>query len=250
MEASFVSPPVSGRGRPAVLLALDTLRRPGGRRAVSTLALVFLLAGVGLLAYPLGTNVWQHFVQDSKRSAFAGDPRVAEEYGRHAIGVGDGLTELRVPRIGLDVLVVEGTTASALRAGAGHYAGTPLPGEPGNVGIAGHRTTFGRPFARLNELSPGDEATLTTPFGIYTYRMVPAADFGGGNPLVVAPDAVSVLEQDPTRRYLTLTTCHPKGSADKRLVARLALVGAVARPGRALPADTVPPPASPARRGP
>jgi sortase A len=117
---------------------------------------------------------------------------------------------------------VQGTTPAALRAGAGHYVNTPLPGEVGNVGIAGHRTTFGRPFNRLQELKPGDLASLETPFAVYTYKAVPV--FGGhDNPWVVTPNDFSVVSQG-TGHLLTLTTCHPKGSARQRLVMRFSLV--------------------------
>jgi sortase A len=100
---------------------------------------------------------------------------------------------------------------------------TPLPGESGNVGIAGHRTTFGRPFNRMDELKPGDTVTLETPFAIYTYKAV--APFGGhSNPWVVTPNDFSVVSQG-TGHLLTLTTCNPKGSARQRLVMRFSLVG-------------------------
>ena len=77
-------------------------------------------------------------------------------------------------------MVVEGTGASALRAGAGHYPNTPLPGEEGNVAIAGHRTTYGKPFANLDRLKPGDEIILETPVGKYTYKV-------SRDPFVVTP---------------------------------------------------------------
>mgnify|MGYP003296707183 CR=1 FL=1 len=96
-----------------------------------------------------------------------------------------------------------------------------LAGETGNVGIAGHRTTFGRPFNRLNELGPGDVVTLETPFATYTYKAVtPFA--GHDNPWVVTPSDFSVVSQG-TGHLLTLTTCHPKGSARQRLVMRFSL---------------------------
>ena len=61
-----------------------------------------------------------------------------------------------IPALNVDTVVVEGTGATALRAGAGHYPNTPLPGEEGNVAIAGHRTTYGKPFANLDRLAVGD----------------------------------------------------------------------------------------------
>ena len=221
MQPSFVTPPVPARPRGVGALLGDALRRPGGRRGVSVLSLVLFLAGVAMFAYPLGTDFYSRYRQDHLRHGFS-DPGTQQAYLEHRIGIGDGLTLLRIPKLGLKVLVVQGTTPAALRAGAGHYVNTPLPGEVGNVGIAGHRTTFGRPFNRLDELRPGDVATLETPFALYTYKAVPA--FGGhDNPWVVTPNDFSVVAQG-TGRLLTLTTCNPKGSARQRLVMRFSLV--------------------------
>jgi sortase A len=92
----------------------------------------------------------------------------------------------------------------------------------GNVAIAGHRTTFGRPFNHLDEMRQGDEVLLETPFKVFHYVVVPA--FGGHkNPWPVKPDATDVLQNAPGKYLLTLTTCHPKGSARQRLILRLEL---------------------------
>ena len=128
--------------------------------------------------------------------------------------------------------MVEGTTPSALRAGAGHYKETPLPGEAGNVGIAGHRTTYGRPLNRMDELGPGDVVELETPLAIHTYRAVEPFD-GHGNPWVVSPSDYGVVGQEGVANGLTLTTCHPKGSARQRLVMRFELVSSEPLPDRA-----------------
>ena len=229
MQPSFVTPAVNGPGRPVGALVGDALRRPGGRRTLSVLSAMLLLAGLALFAYPVGTDLWSRHTQDRLNGAFS-DPGVRDAYRKREVPVGEGLTRLRIAKIGLDVLVVEGTTPTALRAGAGHYVDTPLPGEAGNVGIAGHRTTYGRPFNRLNEVTTGDVAELETPFAVYTYTAVAAFD-GHDNPWVVAPTAYGVVGQQPGVRWLTLTTCHPKGSARQRLVERFRLTGT-----RALPA--------------
>jgi sortase A len=221
MQPSFVPPPVPARPRSFAALLADALRRPGGRRGVSVLSLVLFVAGVAMFAYPLGTDLYSRYKQDQLQSSFD-DPEMQEAYLNREIGVGDGLTLLRIPKLKVKVLVVEGTTPSALRAGAGHYVGSPLPGEAGNVGIAGHRTTFGRPFNRMNELGPGDVVTLETPFALYTYKAVPAFA-GHDNPWVVKPSDYTVVAQG-SGHLLTLTTCHPKGSAKQRLVSRFSLV--------------------------
>lgn len=225
MKPSFVTPPL--RPRPVVALAGDVLRRPGGRRAVSLLSVALFLAGVTMFAFPVGTDVYSRIQQDRLQDRFQ-DPEVRSAYVERRIRVGDGLTTLRIPKLDVEVLVVEGTTPAALRAGAGHYVDTPLPGEAGNVAIAGHRTTYGRPFNRVDELRASDVVELETPLASHTYRVVDPFD-GHPNPWVVSPTDVSVVEQDVEGSFLTLTTCHPKGSARQRLIVRLELVQSVPR---------------------
>ncbi|MCW2715977.1 MAG: Membrane protein [Frankiales bacterium] len=221
VQPSFVVPPV--RPRPRRQLVAAALRRPGARRITSLFTVVLLLAGIGLFAYPVATDLYGKHRQSDLREAFR-DPAVVQAYAERRVAVGDGLTRLRIPKLDVDVLVVEGTTTQALRAGAGHYEGSPLPGETGNLAIAGHRTTFNRPFNRLDELGEGDLVELETPFAVHVYRAV--APFAGhANPWVVAPDDFSVLDPEGDRSLLTLTTCHPKGSAEQRLIMRFELVG-------------------------
>src|SRR5439155_8227966 len=98
----------------------------------------------------------------------------------------------------VDVVVVEGTTPSALKAGAGHYPGTPLPCEDGNVAIAGHRTTYGKPFANIDQLRTGDLITLDTPVGSCIYEV-------SGDPFVVladgkTPDGGTVIDDTPGQK--------------------------------------------------
>ena len=222
MQPSFTTPPVPQRARPVGALLGDALRRPGGRRAVSVLSLVLFLAGVVMFAYPVGTDLYSKYEQGNLQERFD-DPEVVTAYAERRIKVGDGLTTMRIPKLGVEVLVVEGTTPAALRAGAGHYANTPLPGEPGNVAIAGHRTTYGRPLNRMDELKPGDVVELETPFAVHTYAAV--KPFGGhANPWVVPPTDFGVVAQEGVKKGLTLTTCHPKGSAKQRLIMRFELV--------------------------
>jgi sortase A len=199
-----------------------------GRRAVAA-ALLFLsgamLVGAGWLGlYPFYTNVRA----DRKQTALLDEFRktegtvVAADYKTGQIKEGAALTRIQIPSIRLDTVVVEGTNSTALAAGAGHYRDTPLPGEPGNMAIAGHRTMNGHPFNRLDELKLGDKVILITPFGRYTYEVVQPFD-GHANPWITTPNDWNVVS--PTKdAMLTLTTCHPKGSARERLIARAKLV--------------------------
>jgi sortase A len=223
MQPSFVTPGVPAAPRSALALFGDALRRPGGRRALSVLSIVLFVAGVGMFAYPVGTDLYSRHRQGVLLDDFAGQD-LKERYRTRTIEVGEALTRLQIPKKGInvDVLVVEGTTPAALRAGAGHYPGTPLPGEAGNVGIAGHRTTFGRPFNHLDQMRPGDLVYLITPFKKFTYKVIPGFD-GHANPWIVKPDDFDVVRNVPGKSYLTLTSCHPKGSAAERIILRLEL---------------------------
>jgi LPXTG-site transpeptidase (sortase) family protein len=122
---------------------------------------------------------------------------------------GEPIALLRIPRIGVDSVVVEGVGVEDLKKGPGHYPSTAFPGEVGNVGIAGHRTTYGRPFYDLDALSTGDVIELTTRQETFRYRVTRS--------IVVAPSAGEVLAQG-LDRMLTLTTCTPRYSARQRLV--------------------------------
>ncbi len=193
-------------------MLIDLLRtKPWLRRTLSGLSVVLLLGGLGLVGYPFATNMWQGRIQDKLEEQIA-SPELQQAYKERKVETGDSLTRIKIPSIGLDTVVVEGITPSALRAGAGHYPQTPLPCEGGNVSIAGHRTTYGRPFGNVDQLKPGATIELTTPIGGCVYQVAK-------DPYVVAPSDMSVI--DPTgERSLTLTTCHPKGSAAQRLIIR------------------------------
>ena len=132
---------------------------------------------------------------------------------------GDAIAQLRIPAIGVDKVVVEGVGTNALKDGPGHYPGTPLPGQPGNAAIAGHRTTYGAPFYDLDGLEENDLIYVTTAQGSFQYRVTES--------FVVSPSDVWVLDNTDDDR-LTLTTCHPRFSARERLVVVAALIGPAA----------------------
>jgi sortase A len=191
---------------------IDTFRnRPWAKRAVGVVSVLLLIGGVAMLAYPFATNLYQNRLQD-KLSKQLASPLLKQKYRNRAIGVGDSLTRIKMPAIHVDTVVVEGTTPTALRAGAGHYAQTPLPCEKGNVAIAGHRTTYGKPFADIDQLRVGDQIELNTPVGGCVYQLKKA-------PFVVDKADLSVLNQT-SDKTLTLTSCHPKGSAAKRIIVK------------------------------
>lgn len=120
------------------------------------------------------------------------------------------------------VYVVEGTSLADLKRGPGHYADSAMPGEDGNLAIAGHRTTYSEPFGKLDELTEGDTIHVVDRSGtewVYAYR----------EQRIVQPSDVWVVQEpDPIdlgAPTITLTTCHPRFSAAQRLIAFGELVG-------------------------
>ena len=204
-------------GSPVLDAVVGGLRTRRWARMLLTTASVGLLVGaVAIIGFPFYTNLLQDRLQ-SQLDRQLQSPELRQAYLERRVAVGDSLTRIVIPDIDVDVVVVEGTTASALRAGAGHYPDTPLPCEVGNVGIAGHRTTYGRPFHNVDLLDVGDEITLQTPIGSCTYEVTT-------EPFVVAPTDIEVVANTPDEATLTLTTCHPKGSARQRLIVKATLV--------------------------
>jgi len=133
-----------------------------------------------------------------------------------AAAAGGLIGRIEIGRLGLSVMVIEGTGAKALRRAAGHIAGTALPGQPGNIGISAHRDTFFRPLRNIRQ---DDIITLTTMGGEYRYRVVAT--------WVVNPSGVEVLGPSQTE-VLTLVTCYPfyfVGSAPQRFIVRAERVG-------------------------
>lgn len=130
---------------------------------------------------------------------------------------GEAAGRIEIPAVGLDWIFVQGVTSADLKSGPGHYPDTPMPGQAGNAAIAGHRTTYGAPFNRIDELTPGDEIVITTVQGRFRYEVA--------EQLIVDPSQVEVLLPIPGRNTLTLTSCHPKYSARQRIIVRADLVG-------------------------
>jgi sortase A len=128
---------------------------------------------------------------------------------RARVGTGHALGRIRLPTLGRSYVVVQGTDSSSLRKGPGHYPDTALPGEPGTVAIAGHRTTYLAPFRTINDLHPGDPVVLQMPYGRFTYRVQESR--------VVLPTALWVTRNVGYPR-LVLSACTPLYSASHRIV--------------------------------
>lgn len=156
--------------------------------------------------------------------------------GGGGVPLGERVAVLRIPRLGpaYAPVVVEGVGAAELVEGPGHYPGTALPGQVGNVVVSGHRTTHTHPFGQLDELRTGDPIVVDVAGRSFTYRVIQS--------LVVAPDDLGAIlpvpdhpGERPTRRLLTLTTCTPKFSASSRLVIHAELTATTTSAGGPVP---------------
>lgn len=185
-------------------------------KIVRTAQIALSAIGIGALVYCAAVLIEARFYQAKAAREFtqqlragrkgaAVEPRLSEPRNGNLIG------RIEIPRRGLSVMFVEGVDAGDLRRAAGHIPGTALPGEAGNIGIAGHRDTF---FRALHRVRLGDTITLETRAGECRYRVVSLH--------VVKPDDIGVLAA--TRRdTLTLVTCFPFhfiGAAPERFVVR------------------------------
>ncbi len=177
--------------------------------ATGTLMLLFV-------AYQLwGTGFAESRAQSELQQRFSRElPRVPD--------YGDPVTRIVIPSIGVDKIVVAGVDHKALEKGPGLFDGSPLPGQLGNVAIAGHRTSFGAPFGRINELKVGDEIVLTRG-GDTVFNYVVRE-----KPYIVPPTAVEVVRTlDDSVAELTLVSCHPKWTAQKRIIVKATLESSV-----------------------
>ncbi|MEO6204600.1 MAG: class E sortase [Mycobacteriales bacterium] len=151
------------------------------------------------------------------------EPAATPQQSLTRVPLGHGMAVIWIPKVGMvgdrATVVVEGVSTDDLKKGPGHYPRTAMPGGLGNTVISGHRTTYGAPFNRVDELKPGDAIVLETRDAWFTYRVTGSR--------VVAPTAIEVtyaVPEDaravPTQHLLTLTTCNPKYSARQRLIVR------------------------------
>jgi sortase A len=198
----------SSKAKPASSTATDILRGA---------FYFFLVLGILALGYA-------GFVFASSRAYQTLEMRKFKEAGRlsepHLLADGDVLGEIQVSRLGLDAIVIQGDSPATLKRAVGHLSKSALPGEWGNVALAGHRDTFFRP---LRDIRLGDVITFKTQERSFEYLVQSIT--------VVAPTDIRVLEP-LTGHDLTLLTCYPVyyvGPAPKRLVVRAREVQGIVR---------------------
>jgi sortase A len=145
---------------------------------------------------------------------------------RHTAKEGQAIGRIIVPRLGLNMVVVNGTDDATLERGPGRDLRTFMPGEDRLVYIAGHRTTFLAPFSHIDAIRPGDPIKLEMPYGTFAYRAV--------GHVIVPADDLAVL-RSPHRELLALQACNPRFFATQRYIVYAHLVRVEARNGRLLP---------------
>jgi sortase A len=203
-------------------------------RATRILSTALITAGLVVLADAAVTLLWQEPVsaaygaiqqsragdeladlEDSFSTEVSGDigeearAKVLAKRFQDEIEKGDAIGRIEIDSIGLEKVVMNGTDTSTLQNGPGRYPQTPLPGLGGTTGIAGHRTTYGAPLRRINEISDGDEVRVELPYAAFTYEVEKHE--------IVEPGDVEVVDPVGYER-LVLTACHPLYSAAQRYV--------------------------------
>jgi len=163
---------------------------------------------------PVERRALERLGDPARQLAFRARALQRRPEARHPTG------RIAIPAAGVDEVVVHGTGTDELRKGPGHYPETPLPGERGTVAVAGHRTTYGAPFRRLDDVERGDRISVSMPYGRFSYRVERVR--------IVPPTATWVTDRVDHDR-LVLTACHPLYSAAQRIVVFARLEQATAR---------------------
>jgi len=221
-----------------------------GRRALRSLSTVLIISGVLMLADAGLTLVWQEPVSavyakilqgslgDDLRDLELAKPnsldlaalrKLATEKRRMAflarrlrsdLDRGKAAGRLKIDRIKADYVIVNGSDPASLRKGPAIYDDVPFPGAPGTTAIAGHRTTYGAPFRKIDKIRRGDQLVVEMRYGTFTYEVEKTR--------IVKPTALEVIRRVSYDR-LVLSACHPLYSAAKRIIVFARLVAAQAR---------------------
>lgn len=193
------------------------------RGTAGLLGELLITIGVVLVLFVGWQLLWTDVVSDADASQVVStiekDPAGPEWVQPKQAKLGQAFAIVRIPRFGPKFArpLYEGTTRDVLARGIGHYVGTGLPGDAGNFAMAGHRTTYGKPFNQIAKLVEGDVVLVETRDTYFVYRVT--------SHQIVPPSQVSVLlpvpdepQKKATVATLTMTSCHPEFSARERYV--------------------------------
>lgn len=216
-------------------------RGPGWylRGVVGVLGELLITLGVVLGLFVAWQVVWTDVVADGEQSTVVNElegqfgPAGVEPASPPVVPpaeIGDAFAIVRIPRFGADYArpLYQGTDRTTLQKGIGHYPQTAMPGEVGNFSIAGHRTTYGKPFSRIAELLDGDLVIVETSARYFVYKVV--------DHLIVLPTQTEVIlpvpgepGAKPTQALLTMTSCHPQFSSRERYITHARLIDVLDR---------------------
>lgn len=217
------------------------------RRAIRRLGTVILVGGIALLAWGFATWKWGDpvtslYTRWEQRELASSYDRIADRYAipsapahaparpgtrraeiraaaarfRSAAHEGQAIGRIVAPRLGLDMVMVDGTDSGTLKQGPGRDRRTFMPGEGELVYIAGHRTTYGAPFAHIERMRTGDRVVLEMPYAVAVYRVT--------RHVIVPSDDIGRLKSTGTE-VVALQACHPRFSARERYIVYARLVG-------------------------
>jgi sortase A len=178
------------------------------------------------LQQEFATHPGPRFVRSESLAAEARAIERAAARFRHSAGVGQAIGRIVIPRLGLNMVVVNGTDEASLERGPGRDLRSFMPGQNRLVYIAGHRTTFLAPFSHIDAIQPGDRIQLEMPYGSFVYRAF--------RHVIVPANDLAVL-RSPRHELLALQACHPRFFATHRYIVYGHLVGVEPRRGRPLP---------------
>ena len=188
-------------------------RMPRGRSILRWIQRVLFVSGALAVSYVALTMVYAKLYQVAAGNTLERQIDAQEQQKASLTSVdakeGDVLGRIEIPRLGVRIAILQGTTAQTLRLGVGHITSTALPGEPGNIGIAGHRDTY---FRALKDIRTGDEIQIQTATGLSSYEV--------DSEQIVAPDDTGVLAPS-AGSAITLVTCYPfyfVGAAPQRFI--------------------------------
>ena len=191
-------------------MAKDMNASPGRiSRLIDFLGRTMIVAGLLLLSF-VAYQLWGTGIVEGRSQTAIAKQFVKPQPIQPPVG---GLVgRITIPSIGVSKYVVAGVRLKDLERGPGLFPGSPMPGQKGNVAIAGHRTTFGAPFSRINEIQDSDKIILESKDGTFTYIV------NGEPKIVLATDTAVAKTTNPDSATVTLVSCYPKWTSTKRIV--------------------------------